>query len=458
MPNTQTIEEKRDAQASPARTLRVSVFGMGYVGSVSAACMAQRGHHVVGLDVSPQKVALLKAGRPPVVEKGLDELVRDGVATGALEIGAEPRAAVMETDLSLICVGTPSKDNGSLNLEYLEGVCQQIGEGLAAKDGYHVVVVRSTVLPGITEEYLIPILEEHSGKRAGVDFGVCMHPEFLREGSAIDDYYNPGLIVIGELDERSGEPVEALYDGIPATVVRTNIRTGEMIKYANNAFHALKVTFANEIGVFAREHGIDGRDVMAVLVQDKRLNISPAYLRPGFAFGGSCLPKDLRALLHRAKERDLECGLLGSILPSNQRHVERGVALVEGTGHKKVGVLGLSFKAGTDDLRESPVVTLVERLVGKGYSVRIYDDTVELGRLMGTNKSFLEQQLPHIARLMAGSVQEVVDASEVLVITSNSPGFRGAPEMMRSDQVLVDLVGIVKDRGEIQGEYEGICW
>jgi GDP-mannose 6-dehydrogenase len=342
-------------------------------------------------------------------------------------------------------------------LQYVENVCRDIGAGLANKHGYHVVVVRSTILPGSTEEKLIPLLENHSGRRAGPDFGVCMNPEFLREGNAVADYYDPGLIIIGDLDQRSGEYVEALYKDINAPTTHTTIRTAEMIKYANNAFHALKVAFANEIGVLCKSHKIDGRDVMEILCQDTRLNISAAYLRPGFAFGGSCLPKDLRAVLYRAKERDVDCQLLNAILTSNERHIQHGIELIENTGSKRIGILGLSFKPGTDDMRESPVISLVERLIGKGYSVYIYDERVELGRLVGTNKAFLEREIPHITSLMCSSIEEVLDQVEVVVITHGGEDFLQVPVLIREDQTLIDLVGIASEQSN-RGRYEGICW
>jgi len=438
--------------------MRISVFGLGYVGCVSAACLAQNGHDVLGLDVNPQKVELVRHGRAPVIEQGLDALMRRAVKRGNLQVGLDSRAAICDSDVSMICVGTPSNRNGSLDLRYVENVCREIGVGLADKHDYHVVVVRSTTLPGSVEEQLIPLLEQHSGQRAGSHFGVCMNPEFLREGSAVADFYNPGLVIIGELDQRSGDVVQELYADIRAPAMRTTVRAAEMIKYASNAFHALKVAFANEIGVLCKAHNIDGREVMETLCQDTRLNISAAYLRPGFAFGGSCLPKDLRALLYRAKERDLGCSLLEAILVSNQQQTHRGIDLIESTGCKKIGVLGLSFKPGTDDVRESPVVSVVERLVGKGYSVYIYDEEVELGKLVGTNKAFLEREIPHIVSLMCPSLEELLEWAEVVVVTHAGPTFRRIASLIREDQKLIDFVGIAKNDGNIRGDYEGICW
>jgi GDP-mannose 6-dehydrogenase len=425
--------------------MRVSVFGLGYVGCVSAACLARDGHTVIGVDVDAHKVAAAGAGRSPVLEKGLDELMQQAVRAGRLRTTCDGRQAVMESDVSLICVGTPSNGNGSLNLEFVDRVCIEMGTALAEKTGYHVIVVRSTVLPETIEGRVIPIVEEHSGRTAGIDFGVCMNPEFLREGSAIEDYDHPCHIVLGELDARSGDVAESLYKAVQAPVVRTTIRTAEMLKYVNNAFHALKVAFANEIGNLCAAHGTSGREVMEMLCRDRRQNISPAYLKPGFAFGGSCLPKDLRALVYRAKVRDVDCPLLSAVLPSNQQQIQRAIELVERARRKKIGILGLSFKAGTDDVRESPVVLLVEALVGKGYQVRIYDENVKLAQLTGANKSYLERELPHIASLMGDRLEEVVAQAEVIVIGNGSAALCKVPDKLREDQILIDLAGITGD-------------
>ena len=439
--------------------MRVSVFGLGYVGCVCAACLARDGHTVIGIDINPQKVRQVCSGRSPIVEPGLDELIGEVVRSGRLQTTCDSLAAVHNSDISMICVGTPSNGNGSLNLQYVESVCRELGSALATKHDYHVIVIRSTVLPGTVQGRLIPLLEQYSRRLAGADFGVCMHPEFLREGCAIEDYYHPDHIVIGELDRRSGDALQQLYaSAVEAPVVRTSMQTAEMVKYVNNGFHALKVVFANEIGNLCKAHGIDGQEVMEIFCQNRRLNLSAAYLKPGFAFGGSCLPKDLRALLYRARERDLECPLLGSLLPSNQAQIQRAVALVESTGGKKVGILGLSFKAGTDDVRESPIVSLIETLVGRGYQVSVYDEKVELVKLIGVNRSFLEQELPHIGSLMGSSLAEVVARAEVVVVANGSAAFRQVPRLMREDQVLIDLVGIARSNGDMRGMYEGICW
>jgi GDP-mannose 6-dehydrogenase len=422
--------------------MKVSIFGLGYVGCVCAACLVKDGHAVVGVDVNPQKLELMRAGRAPLVEPGLDELVAEAVRSGRLRVCHDSHAAVIESDMTLICVGTPGNGNGSLNWRYVENVCGQIGTALAAKPGYHVVVVRSTVLPGTVRERVIPLLENRSGKRVGVHFGICMNPEFLREGTAIRDYYHPSQVVIGEFDSSSGDAVQQLYAAVDAPIVRTTIQAAEMLKYACNAFHAMKIAFANEIGNLCLEHDIDGQQLMALFCQDRQLNVSPAYLKPGFGFGGSCLPKDLRALLHRAKERDLVLPLLEAVLQSNQRQIQRGVALVERTGRRRIGVLGLSFKAGTDDVRESPSVALVEVLIGRGYQVSLYDEKVKPEKLFGANKAYLERELPHIASLMRASIEEVVTPAEVVVIANGTPAFRRVPGLLRGDQVLIDLVAL----------------
>jgi GDP-mannose 6-dehydrogenase len=413
---------------------------------------------VIGVDVNSQKVALVDMGHSPVEEPGLDSLIGEDVRSGHLQVGPDAHGAVHKSDISLICVGTPSNSNGSLNLEHVENVCNEIGKALATKPSYHVVVIRSTVLPGTVEQKLIPILERSSGRRAGIDFGVCTNPEFLREGNAIDDYLHPSFVLIGELDQRSGDALQAVYKSVDAPVIRTTIQNAQMVKYASNAFHALKVTFANEIGNLCKAQGINGQEVMEIFTHDRQLNISTAYLKPGFAFGGSCLPKDLRAILYKAKELDVDCTLLASVLPSNQKQVELGIKLVERTGQKKVGILGLSFKAGTDDLRESPAVILSETLLGRGYQVRIFDETVQLSRLVGANKSYVERELPHIASLMCLSLEQLLSESEVVVVVSNSKNFRQLPELIHPRQTLIDLVGIENGNKQMEAEYQGIGW
>lgn len=439
--------------------MRINVFGLGYVGCVTAACLAHDGHNVTGIEINPIKVDLLRSGHSPIIEPGLEELVSEVVKTGHLTVSTESFLDFNDSKISLVCVGTPSKDNGSLNTQFVENVCQEIGLALASKKEYHLVVIRSTVLPGTVEEKLIPILEEYSGHRAGYDFGVCMNPEFLREGSAINDFYHPGQVVIGELDIRSGDIIAELYKSIDSPLTRTTIRTAEMVKYSCNTFHAIKVAFANEIGNLCKAQGIDGQKVMEIFIKDRQLNISSNYLIPGFAFGGSCLPKDLRAILHRSKELDVESILLNAILPSNQKQIDSAIQLVEKTGCKKIGILGLSFKPGTDDLRESPIITLAETLLGRGYQIQIFDEKLQLSKLVGQNKIFLERELPHIASLLALTIEQLVSQSDVIVIANSGKAFYGISQLLKDDQIVIDLVGIAKNEGKATpNNYQGICW
>ena len=438
--------------------MNVSVFGLGYVGSVSAASFAGDGHTVIGVDVNPDKVATLNEGRSPIVEKGLDELIAGGVAARRLRATTSTGEAIEATELSLVCVGTPSRRNGSLDLTYLERVCQQIGEALRHKQAYHVVVIRSTVLPGTTHQAVIPALEAASGKKYGTGFGVAVNPEFLREGTAIHDFRNPPLTLIGHNYQSDAQPAEALYTSVAAPLVTTSIRTAEMIKYAGNTWHALKVCFANEIGNLCKRLGIDSHEVMDIFCQDEKLNLSSYYMRPGFAFGGSCLPKDVRALQYRAKEVDVEMPVIQSILGSNQLQIQHAIDMVVETGKKTVGLLGFSFKAGTDDLRESPIVILAEALLGKGYRLCIYDRNVSLARLVGANREYINTQIPHLSSLLCESLDEVLERSEVIVVGNGSPEFAHALTRTRPDQIVIDLFRAKVDRREIPGQYIGICW
>jgi len=438
--------------------MNVSVFGLGYVGSVSAASFAADGHTVVGVDVNPDKVASLNEGRSPIVEKGLDELIRDNAANGRLRATTSTKDAIDATDLSLICVGTPSRRNGSLDLSYLARVCEQIGQALANKPGYHVVVVRSTVLPGTTHEVVIPALERTSGKKYGTGFGVAVNPEFLREGTAIQDFRQPPMTLVGHNYKSDAQPTEALYGKVEAPLVNTSIRTAEMIKYASNTWHALKVCFANEVGNLCKRLDIDSHEVMDIFCRDEKLNLSSYYMKPGFAFGGSCLPKDVRAMQYRAREMDLEMPVIQSILGSNELQIKHAIDMVVETGKKRVGLLGFSFKAGTDDLRESPIVILAEALLGKGYSLRIYDRNVSIARLVGANKEYINKQIPHLSSLLGESIDEVIEKSEVIVVGNGSPEFAEALKRTRPDQQVIDLFRLKVDREEIPAEYTGICW
>jgi GDP-mannose 6-dehydrogenase len=438
--------------------MRVSVFGLGYVGSVSAASFAADGHEVVGVDVNSEKVRAINEGRSPIVEPGLEQLLRAGVDAGRLRATTDTAEAVNATDLSLLCVGTPSRRNGSLDLTYLTRVCEQIGDVLREKDAYHVVVVRSTVLPGTTHSQVIPTLEARSGKKYGVGFGVSVNPEFLREGTALKDFRQPPLTLVGHNHAADAMPTKALYGNIEAPIFGTSIRNAEMMKYTSNAWHAVKVVFANEIGNLCKRVGVDSHEVMDIFCKDDKLNLSSYYLKPGFAFGGSCLPKDVRALQYRAKEVDLEMPMINSVLGSNRMQVEHAIDQVVQTGKKKIGLLGFSFKAGTDDLRESPMVILAEALLGKGYQLCIYDRNVSLARLVGANKQYIEEQIPHLSRHLCDSVQDVIDTSEVIVVGNNAPEFPEAIMRCRADQVVVDLVRLPLDFSRVQAKYDGICW
>lgn len=436
--------------------MRLSIFGIGYVGCVSAACFAKSGHHVIGVDVNAKKVEIINSGRSPIVETGIDELISEMVAAGRLRAVTCSCEAIRESDVSLVCVGTPSNANGSLNLKYVQRVCEEIGAALKTKSERHTVVVRSTMLPGTIENLVVPTLEEHSGKRVGQDFDVCINPEFLREGSSLKDFYAPPFTLIGADAEETANLISSLYADIQAPLLVTQLKTAEMVKYACNCFHALKVSFANEIGNICKASGIDSHKVMEVFSKDTKLNLSPYYLTPGFAFGGSCLPKDLRAINYKAKQLDVEVPVLSSILTSNRLQIERAVDMVLQTGKKRIGVLGFSFKAGTDDLRESPMVTLIETLIGKGLHLALYDRDVSLAKLFGANKEYIEREIPHISQLMRGSVDEVIDDSEVIVIGNKAMEFRSIESRINGDHIVLDLVRIFDRTSD--GSYEGICW
>src|SRR3954452_2979045 len=421
--------------------MRVSIFGLGYVGTVCAACLARFGHEVVGVDLNEDKNAQISAGRSPIVEPGLEELIGEAVEAKRLSATSDHAQAIAGSELSLICVGTPSRRNGSLDTSHLEHVAQSIGTALRASEQRHTVVVRSTLLPGSTLGLVRPALEAASGKRCGDEIGLAYNPEFLREGSAVADFRDPPYTLVGGLDEASARTAAQLYETLDAPLHLVTIPEAEMAKYAANAFHAAKIVFANEIAGFSHAAGVDGRRVMELLVQDSRLNISPAYLRPGFAYGGSCLPKDVRALLYAAKKADLDLPLLESVQESNALQLRRGIELVLAQPGKRVGVLGISFKAGTDDLRESPVVQLVEALLGKGYEVRIFDGNVNVARVLGTNLEYIQAVVPHLAHLMADDPQQLLDNSDTLVVGKDSPDF-GELLARGGDQPVIDLVGL----------------
>ena len=438
--------------------MRVSIFGLGYVGSVSAASFAADGHSVVGVDVNADKVQAVTSGRSPIVEPGLDEMLARSVSEGRLRATTDTAAAIRDTEVSLLCVGTPSRRNGSLDLTYLERVAEQIGAALKDKSDYHVVVVRSTVLPGTTHTVVIPALERTSGKKYGEGFGVSVNPEFLREGTALADFRKPPLTLVGHNHAADASGTIALYQSIDAPLVSTSIRVAEMLKYTSNTWHALKVCFANEIGNLCKKLDVDSHEVMDIFCRDEKLNLSPYYLKPGFAFGGSCLPKDVRALQYRAKEVDVDLPVISQILPSNRQQIQRAFDDVMETGRKKVGLLGFSFKAGTDDLRESPIVILAEMLLGKGLSLCIYDKNVSLARLVGANKEYIERQIPHLSSLLCPSIEQVIDTSDVIVIGNKSAEFAEALTRCRPDQIVIDLVRLPIVGSLLQADYRGICW
>lgn len=437
--------------------MKISIFGMGYVGAVSAGCLANDGHEVIGVDPNQTKVDLINSGKTPIIEKDIGEMVEKAVQGKLLRATTNVREAVFGTEISLICVGTPSQLNGNLDLTYVRRVCEEIGTAMKEKNGFHVVVARSTMLPGSMRNVVIPALEQYSGKTAGKDFGVCNNPEFLREGTAVYDYDNPPKTVIGETDVGAGDVLVKLYEKMEAPMVRTDVETAEMVKYTDNNWHAVKVAFANEIGNLSKALGIDGHKVMDIFCKDVKLNLSPYYMKPGFAFGGSCLPKDVRALTYKAKSLDLELPLLRSLMPSNQLQVQKGLDMVTAYGRKRIGILGFAFKAGTDDLRESPLVEVIESLIGKGYEMKLYDRNVNLAALTGANRDYILNHIPHISRLMVEKMEDVLEFAEVIVIGNGAAEFRNILNLIKPNQVVVDLVRVVPNQSEA-GRYDGICW
>jgi GDP-mannose 6-dehydrogenase len=442
--------------------MKIAVFGLGYVGVVSAACLVRDGHDVVGVDPNAVKVDFLRQGRSPIVEPGLEELIATAVSAGRLTAGGDPATAVAQCEVLMVCVGTPGQANGSLDLSFVRRVVQQIGEQLAGAAQYKVVVIRSTLLPGSMQSVVIPMLEESSRRSSGRDFGVCINPEFLREGSAIFDYDHPPKTVIGASDERAAGIVRELYAALSAPLILTDLRTAEMVKYIDNSWHALKVTFANEVGRLCKAMGIDARLAMRLFCMDTKLNISSAYLRPGFAFGGSCLPKDVRALTYQGRLQDVDTPVLSSILASNQLHIAHALAMIRATGRRRVGLLGLSFKEGTDDLRESPVVTLAELLIGKGYELSVYDPNVRLASLMGANREYILNHIPHIGRLMVDRPEQLLEHADVVVVASADREFSRLLGSLPAGKSVIDLVGAWQPSEEKSTAhmeaYDGIAW
>lgn len=438
--------------------MNISIFGLGYVGAVSLACLARDGHHVIGVDIEPSKLALIHAGKTPVVEEGMIELMEVVAASGRVRVTDDVQAAVLETEISLVCVGTPSAANGNQDQGAILRLTADLGRAIRTKNEDHTFVFRSTLVPGTVEELLIPILEKESGKREGRDFHACFQPEFLREGSSIRDYDRPPFTIVGARAPEAMEKLRSLFGHLPCEFHATSLRAAEMVKYSCNNFHALKITFANETARLCEALGVDAFEVMDLVCRDTQLNISRAYLKPGFAFGGSCLPKDLRATLYQAKMRDVELPMLGGILSSNRLHIEHAIQKVMATEKRRVGMIGLSFKTGTDDLRESPLVLLAEHFIGKGLNLLVYDPEVHLSRLVGANRSFIEKHVPHIGTLMREDIGTVVRDSEVLVVGLNDARvFEALHDEVRDDQVVIDLVNLPK-KPALRGRYVGLCW
>ncbi|MBT4513005.1 MAG: UDP-glucose/GDP-mannose dehydrogenase family protein [Chloroflexi bacterium] len=437
--------------------MNISVFGLGYVGTVTAVCLSKKGHNVLGIDAKSAKNEAINRGVAPVIENGIEELVKLGLNNGTLRATESVEDAIQNSELSFICVGTPSNLDGSLNLEHIIRVCEQIGKALSAKSKYHVIVTRSTMLPGSMEDEILPVLENASGKKSGIDFGVCVNPEFMREGEAVYDFFNPERIVIGELDARAGDRVAHIYQDIDAPIVRCDIKSAEMVKYVDNTFHAVKITFANEIGSICGKLGIDSYQVMDIFCLDRKLNISSHYLKPGFAYGGSCLPKDIRALTAKSAELKLRNPLLEAVSESNRAHIDRAVNLIMGLGTRRIGILGLSFKSGTTDTRESPSVALIHRLYEKGYSRLFdkgYDITVYDPSLQRTEMDNLP---PHIASLLTLDLEDIINNSDVIVITRQDKYFERLNEMITNDHTIVDLAGAMRRSLMQKGSYVGIC-
>ncbi len=438
--------------------MRISVFGIGYVGAVSAACLANDGHDVIAVDTSQIKVDAINAGRSPIVEHGLQELIRQERDTGRLRAISDPSQGIEQSDVSFVCVGTPSLSNGSLDLTYVARVCEEIGRALQEKAAFHSVVIRSTMLPGSMRDVVIPILQAHSGKIAGEDFGIAIYPEFLREGTAIRDYYEAGTIVLGVQDERTETALRAINGKLPGKTFILDMATAEMVKYTNNAWHAAKIVFANEIGSICKSLSVDGQRVMATLCADTRLNVSTAYMKPGFAFGGSCLPKDLRALTYKARGLDVSVPMIDALLPSNEQQLKRAMDLVQQGQSRSISLIGLSFKGGTDDLRESPAVELAERLFGKGYDLRIYDHNVSYAKLTGSNLAYIQSRLPHLVKLLSGDLEEVIAHGDVVVLVHATAEERATlTAHMRADHYVVDLFGMSEKPRQLP-RYEGLCW
>lgn len=438
--------------------MKISIFGLGYVGAVSAGCLVRDGHEVIGCDIDTRKLELLKSGKTPIIEDGMQELIQAAADSGRLSVTEHAQEAMHRSDVSLLCVGTPSLRTGAQDLTAVRRLCEELGTALRTKSGYHVFVVRSTVLPGTCDDVVTPILEEYSKKKVATDFGVCFQPEFLREGSSIKDYDCPPFTVVGTNDPRPAELLREIFGHLPCEFVVTDVRSAEMLKMCCNTFHALKITFANEVGRISQALGVDAHEVMRLVCMDRQLNISPAYMKPGFAFGGSCLPKDVRALTSLGRSNHVNTPMLEALMPSNRIHVEHAIDMVLASGLRRVGLIGLSFKSGTDDLRESPLVTLAEAFLGKGLQLEIFDPEVSLARLVGANRRYIEYSIPHISRLMRDTAKDVIEGAEVLVVGLRDDALMEAVKRFGyADQLVLDLVNIPDSDG-IKGTVKGVCW
>lgn len=437
--------------------MNISIFGLGYVGCVTAACLAKLGHRITGIDINKNKVDTINQGKSPLIEPKLEEYIKEAVESKKLKATADTDKAIQETDISFICVGTPSKEDGSLDLKYIENISTQIGKSLQKKTSHHIIVIRSTVLPGTTENTIIPLIEKYSGKKSATGFDVCANPEFLREGTSIQDFFNPPKIVIGSNTTQTSDTIEKIYNLIKCPIFKTDIKTAEMIKYTDNSFHGLKVCFANEIGNICKSEDIDSHKVMDIFCSDTKLNLSPYYLKPGFAFGGSCIPKDLRAILHKSRSNNLKLPLLESILESNENQIKRAIKIITKTKKKNIGILGLSFKAKTDDLRESPIIEVIETLIGKGYNVKIYDNEVMLSSIFGANKEYITKEIPHIHRLFCSTIEETLKNTDIIIISKKEETFKQIKNLTTNNQLIIDLVRLFEP-SETKSQYEGIGW
>lgn len=438
--------------------MKISVFGLGYVGAVSCACLPELGHEVIGVDINPQKVQMINEGQSPVVEESINELIEAAVKAGKLSATEDVKTAVANTELSLISVATPSNPDYTPNLTAVDAVVRSIGEAIRDKPGHHTVVLRSTVQPGTTESRILPILENAAGRKVGDRLSLVFNPEFLREGTSVKDFHNPPQTVIGSLDETGYVVMEKMYVSLPAIMVRTSCRVAESVKYLCNVFHAFKIVFANEAGSVLKACGLDGREVMKIFCQDTQLNISPYYLRPGFAFGGSCLPKEVKGFLTLAKEMNVSIPSLSTLLDSNKSHIDSAFDIIARDGRKKVALFGLAFKPGTDDMRDSPLVVLAERLLGKGFDISIYDNFVKISRLLGKNKEFIEREIPHLDRLLSETPEAALEKAEIIVIGHADAAARQSIIAHAKGRRIVDLSGYADIQAAPAGEYEGICW